>query len=161
MLNDYHIQFLHHLIRYGVAFLVVRGQARWLLDNAHQTRDLDLWVSIADADKPNLERALIEWANKHRQHTNQNWVSPLHLRPKVQIAFPEVDGVWYLDRSGVAREISTADRIDVLTSLEGMLFDECWKHAVTHKVEGATFRAMRAADLDVAAHHRFKSEGRY
>ena len=60
VLNDYHIQFLHHLVHHNVAFMVVRGQARWLINNAHQTRDLDIWVSIADGSKPALEQALIE-----------------------------------------------------------------------------------------------------
>ena len=59
MLNDYQIQFLHHLVRHGVTFLIVRGQARWLMNNAHRTRDLDVWVSIAEASKPKLEEALI------------------------------------------------------------------------------------------------------
>jgi hypothetical protein len=172
VLNDYHIQFLHHLLHHNVAFMVVRGQARWLArspasgragrpdNNCHQTRDLDIWVSIADGDKPALEQALIDWARAHPRHTNQTWNSPLPLRPKVQIAFPEFDHVWYLDRSGEMKEISTADRIDVLTSLEGMDFDECLKHADTHEVDGVSVYAMSPADLDEAAEHRFRTEGR-
>ena len=161
MLNEYHIQFLHHFVCHNVIFLIVRGQARWLINNVHRTRDLDIWVRIADEGKPRLERALIEWATKHSTHTGQNWSSPLPLRPKVQIAFPEFDEVWYMDRTGGLREISTADRIDVLTSLEGMIFDECFKRAEAHEVEGAAVHAMSAADLDLAAKFRFVSEGRY
>jgi hypothetical protein len=161
VLNDYHIQFLQHLVRHDVSFLIVRGQARRFINSAHQTRDLDIWVSIADKDKPALERALIEWASKNPQHTNRNWASPLPLRPKVQIAFPENDGVWYMDRTGALQEISTVDRIDVLTSLVGMEFEECLKRAVAREIEGVTVHAMCAGDLDVAAEHRFESEGRY
>ena len=139
VLNEYQIQFLHHLVGHNVVFMIVRGQARRLNNNAHQTRDLDIWVSISDKDKPALERALIEWAREHPRHTNQNWSAPLPLRPKVQIAFPESDEVWYMDRTGALREISTADRIDVLTSLEGMVFDECFKRAVSHEVEPGEF----------------------
>ena len=161
MLNEYHIQFLHHFVRHDVSFLIVRGQARKLINSAHQTRDLDVWVSIADTHRPALELALIEWASKNPQHTNQNWSSPLPLRPKVQIAFPENNEVWYMDRSGELKEIGTADRVDVLTSIVGMDFEECSKRAVACQVEGVTVHAMCAADLDVAAEHRFKSEGRY
>jgi hypothetical protein len=141
-------------------FLIVRGQARWFINNAHQTRDLDIWVSIADGDKPKLQNALIAWAGEHPQHSNRNWTPPLDLRPKLQIAFPENDGVWYMDRAGGLREISTADRIDVLTSLEGMDFDECFKRGAVHEVEGVRIRAMSAADLDNASEHRFRTEGR-
>jgi len=159
MLNDYHIQFLHHLVHHDVTFLIVRGQARWLINSVHRTRDLDIWVSIADKDKPSLERALIEWGREHLQHTN--WNSPLPLRPMVQIAFPQFDGVWYMDRRGALREIPTADMIDVLTSLVGMDFEQCMERALSRDVEGVTVHAMCAADLYVAAEHRFKSEGRY
>jgi hypothetical protein len=160
VLNDYHIQFLHHLVRRDVVFMIVRGQARWLANNAYRTRDCDVWVSIADADKPKLEGALIAWARAHPQHTNQNWASPLQLRPKVQIAFPENDGVWYLDRGGKPKELTTDDRIDVLTSLEGMDFGECRTRAVGHELDGFLVHAMSTDDLDEAAEHRFCTERR-
>jgi hypothetical protein len=56
VVNEYHIQFLRHLARHGVRFLIVGGQARWLADRSHVTRDLDVWVSIATSDKPALEQ---------------------------------------------------------------------------------------------------------
>jgi hypothetical protein len=122
---------------------------------------LDIWVSIADKDRPALERALVAWASKHPLHTNRDWVPPLSLGPKLQIAFPEDDRVAYLGRSGGVLYISIADRIDVLTSLEGMNFEECFERPVIHEVEGVTVRAMPAADLDQAAEFRFASEGRH
>jgi hypothetical protein len=161
VLKDYQIQFLHHLVSYDVAFLIVRGQARWLADRSHKTRDLDVWVSIADEDKPNLESALIKWGRQHPAHTNVSWQAPLPLRPKVQIAFPQYDGVGYVDRAGEIQELSTADRIDVLTSLEGMDFKECFERSVQHHVDGVVVHAMCADDLDAAGQHRFKTEGRY
>jgi hypothetical protein len=57
-------------------------------------------------------------------------------RKQSWMAFPECDGVWYMDRTRTPREISTTDRIDVLTSLEGMDFDECVKRADRHEVDG-------------------------
>jgi hypothetical protein len=136
MLNDYHIQFLHHFVRHNVDFLIVGGQARWLSDRAHKTRDLDLWVSIAEVDKPNLERTLVVWSGQHPAHTAVPLQAPLPLRPGCQIAFPDCDGVAYIDRSGVIQELSTADRIDVLTS------------------EGVEVRVMCAPDLEKAGRLR-------
>src|SRR5262245_13422507 len=97
--------------------MVVRGQARWFINKAHKTRDLDIWVSIAEEHKLNLERALVAWSEQHPAHTAVRLQAPLRLMPKRQIAFPDCDGVLYLDRKGEMRELSTADRIDVLTSI--------------------------------------------
>src|SRR5262245_34500869 len=96
MLNEYQLKFVHHFMRCGVTFLIIGGQARWLLDRQHETRDLDLWVRLGPEDKPKLEHALIAWGTEHPLHTSQNWVAPLRLRPGVQIAFPEYDDVWFL-----------------------------------------------------------------
>jgi hypothetical protein len=154
MLNDYHIQFLHHLAGYSVRFLIVGGRARWLSERAHKKRDLDVWVGVADTDKPALERALVAWSQAHPTHTAKPLQAPLQLRPEVQIAFPDCDGVAYMDRSGVIRELSTGDRIDELTTLSGMDFEDCFARAVQHDVDGIAVRAMCAADLDEAARLR-------
>ena len=154
MLNDYHIQFLHHFVRHNVDFLIVGGQARWLSDRAHKTRDLDLWVSIAEVDKPNLERALVVWSGQHPAHTAVPLQAPLPLRSGRQIAFPDCDGVAYMDRSGVIQELSTDDRIDVLTSLAGMEFAESFERSVQHEIEGVAVRALCASDLEKAGRLR-------
>jgi hypothetical protein len=161
MLNDYQVQFLHHLIRHNVTFLVVRRQARWLNNNAHMTRDLDIWVSIADKDRPALERALIEWASKNPQHTNQNWASPLVASAESSNRIPRKRWGLVHGSHGCAERNLNSCRIDVLTSLEGMIFEECLARATMHNVDGATVHAMSPADLDQAAKFRFASEGRY
>ena len=48
----------------------------------------------------------------------------------------------------------------MLTSLEGMNFAECLERAGTHEVDGVSVYAMSPADLDEAAEHRFRMEGR-
>jgi hypothetical protein len=159
VLNDYQIQFLHHLATHGVRFLIVGGQARWLSDRGHKTRDLDVWVSVADADKPALERALVAWSQVHPAHTAMPLQAPLPLKPERQIAFPDCDGVAYMDRSGVIQELSTDDRIDVLTSLVGMDFEDCFARAVQRDVEGVVVRVMCDADLHDAAEHRTQTKG--
>ena len=150
VLNDYHVQFLHHLARYRVRYLVVGGQAQKFFQPSHVTRDLDVWVSVADVDTPALEGALVSWSQDHRTHTELPLDAPLPLRPGVQIAFPDCDGVLYLSRNGEMHELSTADRIDVLTSIAGMSFDECFARSVEYNVEGVAIRAFCAADLDEA-----------
>lgn len=157
-MNDYHIQFLHHLGRHRVRFVVVGGQARWLSDASHVTRDLDVWASVAATDKPALEKALVAWSREHPAHTAVPLHAPLPLRPGVQIAFPDCAGVLYLDRGREMRELSTADRIDILTSLAEADFEECFARAVEHDVESVFVRALCATDLDKASEHRSGSE---
>ena len=132
MLNEYHIQFLLHLLRHKVTFLVIGGQARWLLDASHRTSDLDVWVRLTGEDIPALEPAIMAWGRQHPQHSNRNLVSPLGLRSGMQIVFPENDGVWFIDRRGQPTEIGTKERIDILTSLGDLNFDECIKRAIPH-----------------------------
>lgn len=151
MLNDYHIQFLHLLVRRNVKFLVVGGQARWLLNRVQQTRDLDVWMSVAEADKPALEQALVAWSAAHPAHTAMPLQAPLPLRPGVQIAFPDCDGVAYMVRTGQIQELSVRDRIDVLTSLAGMEFEECFARGVQYDIDGVAVRALCKSDLDQAA----------
>jgi hypothetical protein len=149
-LHPYHIKFLHHLLKHDVVFLVIGGQARRLIHAKHSTRDLDIWVRLKAEDKPLLEQAIICWAKQHRQHSNQNLVRPLPLRPGVQIVFPENDCVVFKALDGSVGTVSVGDRVDILTSLEGMDFEACRLRANIHDIEGARVSALCAADLDEA-----------
>ena len=149
MLNEYHIKFLHHFGKYDVAFLIIGGQARHFLDSSHQTNDLDIWVRLQPGDIMRLENALVAWANEHPQHAiSQRLVPPLRLRPDVQIKFPEIDGVWFLDLDENSREQGTRDGIDVLTSLYDLDFDECMRRAGQFDARGVTVFSLCRSDLD-------------
>jgi hypothetical protein len=151
LLNRYHIKFLHHLVKHDIAFLIIGGQARRFLDANRQTMDLDIWVRIHKEDIAKLERAILEWAKEHPQHAlTQNLVAPLSLRPGVQIKFPDTDGVWFSDRSNSPGQVGTKDRIDVLTSLHNLDFNECMRRAQQNDVEGVTVFSLCPADLDRA-----------
>ncbi len=158
MLNDYHIQFLSHLLRRKVTFLVIGGQARWLLDASHRTSDLDVWVRLVPEDVPTLERSIIAWGREHPQHSNRNLVLPLGLRSGMQLAFPENDGVWFINRSGQPKEIGIKERVDILTSLGDLNFGDCLKRAVAHRVADMIVMGLSPEDLDAAERLRTKSE---
>ena len=90
MLNEYHLQFLHHLMDHGVRFLIVGGQARYV-HHGNRTRDLDLWVDISVGSRPALEKALVEWSKKNPAHTHRPVTSPINFSPKGQQKFPDAE----------------------------------------------------------------------
>jgi hypothetical protein len=148
VLNEYHLKFLDHLIRYNVRFLVIGGQARRFQSPSHKTTDLDIWVSLAPGDRKSLEAALANWSRLHPQHTNQPLVPPLNLRPNVQIHFPETDGVFYLDRSDRMAQVDAEQGVDVLTSLGDLEFDLAMSRAEMATVEGLTVNYLGSDDLE-------------
>ena len=150
MLNDYHLKFLHRLVEHDVAFLIIGGQARRLIDPEHHTRDLDIWVRIEPKDRPKLNAVVDGWVREHPMHAvmlgpGRNWRSDL------QIQFPDGDGVLFMDRSGNRQEVGTKDRIDVLTSLHDLIFDECMRRARQNDVDGITVLSLCSDDLDRSA----------
>lgn len=146
MLNGYHLKFLRHLIKCGVRFLIVGGQARNLLFGTH-TKDLDVWVDLSDSNRPVLDDALIAWAEEHPSHTRLSWTTPLQLRPRVQIKFPDQYAM-YMSESNEIVEIKLEDGIDVLTSLSGLDFNECMDRSIVHRTSVGEVRHLCASDLD-------------
>jgi hypothetical protein len=150
LFSPYHLKFLHHLVEHGVAFLIIGGQARHLINPDHHTRDLDIWVRIEREDRPTLNAAVDGWAQEHPMHAitlgpGRDW------RPGVQIRFPDGDGVWFEDRSGIIREVGTKDGIDMLTSLHDLGFDACMRRARRNDVDGISVFSLCPDDLEVSA----------
>lgn len=148
LLNEYHLQFLHHLTGLGVRFLIIGGQARHVHDGS-ATRDLDLWVDIDPGSIPALEKALVQWSELHQSHTHRRLTSQtINLRPGVQQKFPDAD-CWFMTRANEPREILEADRIDVLTSIKDHRFDIFYARAFSHRVDGIDLPFLSKDDLPV------------
>ena len=99
-LSRYQNLFLRHMFSYGVALLVVGGQAKRLCQG-ESGFDLDVWADYSNAARPLLLSALSSWVEKHPSHTPPSTLEDLsaHLRNGIQIKFPEYDGVWFLEGS--------------------------------------------------------------
>ena len=145
MLNEYHLQFLHHLMDHGVRFLIVGGQARHV-HHGTTTRDLDLWVDISVGNRPALEKALVEWSKEHPAHTVSPLSSPIAFAPGRQQKFPD-DDCWFMTRDGEPMQILALDGIDVVTSIKDHPFVAFYGRAFRHCVDGMDLPFVSAGDL--------------
>jgi len=134
------------MVRRGVRFLVIGGQARFVHDGA-TTRDLDLWVDISPQNRPVLGQCLLEWKAKYPVHSMVDFSPPLRLRAGVQIQLPDAD-VWFLGRDNQPAELLFADRIDILTSIGDADFNEYYARAVLKPIDGQDVPFISAGDLE-------------
>ena len=104
-------------------------------------------MSLAPGDLDKLNSALVSWSREHPQHSNQPLVSPLNMRPNVQIHFPESDGVSYIDCANTMAQIDAKQGIDVLTSVGDLDFDVFMSRARTTSVQGLTIHYLSRYDL--------------
>jgi hypothetical protein len=154
MLNEYHLQFLHHLTDAGVRFLIIGGQARHL-HYGNATHDLDLWVDIEPGSIPPLEKALVGWSKRYPQHWKDPLTLPMTIFPKKQLKFPDVECL-FMTRAGEVREIIPAHGIDVLTSVEGHCFNVFYNRVFMHCVDGIDLAYLSKDDLPVISPVRVK-----
>jgi hypothetical protein len=145
MLNEYHRQFLHHLMDHGVRFLIVGGQARHV-HHGNTTRDLDLWVDIGVGNQPALEKALVEWSEEHLAHTAFPLTSPIAFAPHRQLKFPDAD-CWFMTRDDEPMQILALDGIDILTSIKAHSFPVFYGRAFRHSVDGMDLPFVSVDDL--------------
>jgi hypothetical protein len=151
LLNQYHLKFLHHLVRHGVVFLIIGGQARCFISRTNRTTDLDIWARLNQEDIWPLEHAIVTWAKEHPQHMRcQNIVPPLRLHSGLQIKIPDGDGVGFFDLDGGMQTVGVKDGIDLLTSLRGFEFKQCMQRALKHNVREVTVYTLSQMDLDRA-----------
>ncbi|MGL4090848.1 hypothetical protein [Hyphomicrobiales bacterium] len=147
MINEYQQQFLEHIDADGVRYLVIGGQAR-LVHFGNTTSDLDVWVDIGDANLAALERSLVGWVDRYPAHWFKTLVAPLALRAGLQFKFPDVDGCLFLSADGELLEIGTTNGVDVLTSVRGADFGECYSRRLMSAISGLNVPFLGAADLD-------------
>jgi hypothetical protein len=108
-LNDDWREFLRALISTGTRFLLIGGHAVAAHGEPRFTEDLDVFAEPTEANAERLHAALVEFGFGS-------------LAPAVR-ELAEPDRVWMLGRK--------PRRIDILTSITGVSFDEAWaKHIV-------------------------------
>ncbi len=155
MINEYQQQFLERIDANRVRYLVIGGQAR-SVHFGSSTFDLDVWVDIDDANLPALGRSLVGWVDRYPAHWFTTLVAPLALRPGLQFKFPDVDGCLFLSADGELADIDTTNGIDVLTSVTGADFGECYSRRLTSVVGGLGVPFLGAADLDAISPPKVK-----
>jgi hypothetical protein len=109
----------------GAEFLVVGAHALAAHDRPRSTGDLDIWVR---ADRANAERV---WA------ALSSFGAPLHDLSLDDLAEP-----------GIVFQMGLPPyRIDILTEISGVTFDEAWPNRIINEFEGQPYPVIGRLDL--------------
>jgi hypothetical protein len=104
------------LNQHNVRYLVVGGYAVAVHGHPRYTKDLDVWIWIAEQNAHNLVNALSEFG-----------FSSLDLSVND-----------FLERGYVIQLGQPPNRIDILTQVDGLEFDNCYPVKVILEIDGVT-----------------------
>jgi hypothetical protein len=125
MLNDDYKEMLHVLADENVRFLLVGAYALAAHGYPRATMDIDIWVLPAPDNADAVLRAL------------RRFGAPLHDLSRAD-----------LEKEGTVFQIGVAPRrIDILTAVSGLDFEEAFSRAIAMEIEGITVRIPSVADL--------------
>jgi hypothetical protein len=102
----------------GVRFLVVGAHAMAVHGVPRATGDLDVWIAVDPANADRVMEALSRFG-----------------APLAAMGVSRAD---FLDRNQVVQIGLPPRRIDILTSISGVEFEEAWAGRITRAVEGVT-----------------------
>ena len=107
-MNQDFVDLLRAFVAHDVRFLVVGAYALALYGRPRATGDLDVWVDATHANAPRIIRALASFGAPMRDISEDDFAHP-----------------------GVVLQLGVAPaRIDILTSLTGLTFEEAWQGRV-------------------------------
>jgi hypothetical protein len=119
------VEMLSALCAAGADFLIVGAHAMAAHDQARATLDLDIWVRPSRENAPRVWRALTEFGAPLRDLTLDELASP---GITFQIGLPPL-------------------RIDILTEISGVTFDEAWPNRLAVENHGLSYAVIGRAEL--------------
>ncbi|MGD9889780.1 MAG: hypothetical protein AB7R89_14500 [Dehalococcoidia bacterium] len=125
MLNPDYRDILSALSEEGVEFLIVGAFALAAHGLPRATGDIDIWVRNSDENATRVWQALVRFG------------APLRGLAPSDLAAPDI-----VFQIGVAPR-----RIDILTSVDGVVFDEAWPYRLTVSLEGVAIPVIGRAHL--------------
>ena len=118
-------EFIALLNAHEVRCLVVGGYAVGLHGHPRYTKDIDIWIERTPSNAEHLMEALAEFGFEDIGLTKDDFLTPDQV---VQLGRPP-------------------NRIDLLTSLSGVSFADCYENRVVEAIEGTEVRYISLADL--------------
>lgn len=128
-------EFVQSLNDNGVRYLVVGGYAVALHGYPRYTKDLDIWIWL---DRDNAAQTVAA--------LNQFGFGPLGLKPEDFLVADQIIQLGY-----------PPNRIDLLTTLPGVVFEECYTNRVIVEIDGI---AVNFIDLENLKKNK-QAAGRY
>ena len=119
------IEFIESCAARDVRFLIVGGYAVAAHGHPRATKDLDVWILADPANADRLIQALDDFGMGSIGLTRDDFLEPDVV---IQLGFPPV-------------------RIDILTSVSGVSFDDCWDNRIVVNVGSVEAGLISAPDL--------------
>ena len=129
-------EFIQSLSDNGVRYLIVGGYAVAFHGHPRYTKDLDIWIHLEPSNAARVVVALRQFG-----------FGSLDLQPADFLVVDQIIQLGY-----------PPNRIDLLTTLPGVDFDECYKGRVVVEVDGVTVNFIDLENLrkNKAASGRFQ-----
>lgn len=124
-LNQDFKEFLELLNKHEVRYLVVGGYSVAIYGHPRYTKDIDIWILTGEENATALLRALDEFGFGSLDLSADDFASPGHV---IQLG-------------------NAPARIDILTSLTGVDFDECWENRIFAEDETLVYPVIALKDL--------------
>jgi len=118
-------EFLELLNKNEVRYLVVGGYAFAVHAYPRFTNDLDIWIAADEQNAAKVLKSLQEFGFQELEVTIEDLTSPDKI---IQIGYPPL-------------------RIDILTSIDGVEFEDAWKHKTTGEYGKQTMTLLSREDL--------------
>lgn len=118
-------EFVECLSRYSVRYLIVGGYALAAHGLPRATGDLDVWVLVDPENAEGIVRALADFGFGTVGLTRDDFLTPDQV---VQLGYPPY-------------------RIDILTAIDGVLFDDAWQRRLTIATGSGALHIIGLDDL--------------
>lgn len=135
MLNPDFREFIQSLNADNVRYLIVGGYAVALHGYPRYTKDLDIWIELSAENASNILKALEHFGFSSLGLVQTDFLVPDQI---IQLGYPP-------------------SRIDIITTLPGVNFSECYPDRIMEIIEGVPINFI---DLDNLKKNK-KASGRY
>jgi len=125
MLNQDFKEFIQSLNDNGVRYLVIGGYAVAFHGHPRYTKDLDIWIEMTAVNAANIVRALQQFGFESLELTSADFVVPGQI---IQLGYPP-------------------DRIDLITTPDGVEFDACYPARIQAEVDDVTINFIDLENL--------------
>ncbi len=120
-------EFLELLNKHEVKYLVVGGYSVAIHGHPRYTKDIDIWILTSAKNASSMINALNEFGFGSLELSAKDFKAPGYV---VQLG-------------------NAPARIDILTSLTGVEFDNCWDNRVEVEEEGLVYSVISLKDLRI------------
>jgi len=113
------------LIKNNAEYLIVGGYAVGVHGHPRYTGDLDVWLNATPLNADRILRSLSEFGFSSFKLTQEDFTKPGNV---IQLGYPPL-------------------RIDLLTEIDGVRFEECFTNRKEVKIDGLTVNFIGYEDL--------------